>query len=130
MRVASCRCSRLKAECQGEPVRVSVCHCAECQRRTGSAFSAQARFGSDAVNVIGSFQTFERIADSGNTLTYHFCQSCGSTIAYQIDAWPDVIAIPLGAFADRDFPDPTYSIYESRKLSWVSVIGETTVHYD
>jgi len=29
---------------EGEPVRVSVCHCLECQRRTGIAFSVQARF--------------------------------------------------------------------------------------
>lgn len=130
MKVASCRCSRLHAECPDEPIRVSVCHCVECQRRTGSAFSAQARFTAESVKVTGQYQTFARVADSGNTLTYRFCPSCGSTIAYQIDAWPDIIAVPLGAFAAQEFPDPTYSIYECRKHSWVSVIGDTTVHHD
>lgn len=130
MNVASCRCSRLRAECRGEPLRVSVCHCFECQRRTGSVFSAQVRFAADTVKVIGPFQTFERVADSGNTLTYRFCPSCGSTIAYQIDAWPDVIAVPLGAFECHVFPDPAYSIYESRKHQWVYVTGEKTIHHD
>jgi hypothetical protein len=32
IRTATCRCGRLKAECKGEPVRVSVCHCLDCQR--------------------------------------------------------------------------------------------------
>jgi hypothetical protein len=42
-RTASCRCGALRAICEGEPVQVSVCHCLECQRRSGSAFAAQAR---------------------------------------------------------------------------------------
>jgi hypothetical protein len=55
MRVATCRCVNLRAECAGEPVRVSVCHCLECQRRTGSAFSVQARFPAGSVEVEGDF---------------------------------------------------------------------------
>ena len=43
-RRASCTCGQLHLETTGEPVRVSVCHCLDCQRRTGSAFAAQARF--------------------------------------------------------------------------------------
>lgn len=129
MRVASCRCSRLRAECSGDPVRVSVCHCEECQRRTGSAFSVQARFDCNAVEISGPFETFERIADSGNILSYRFCPSCGSTVAYQIDAWPDVIAIPLGAFGDQDFPEPAYSVYERRKQPWIAVTSDKTEHH-
>jgi len=130
VKIASCRCSQLRAECEGAPLRVSICHCTECQRRTGSAFSAQARFSADAVNLVGAFQTFERVADSGNRLTYRFCPSCGSTIAYQIDAWPDVIAVPIGAFEDEDFPDPVYSIYESRMRPWLRINGDAVQHHD
>ena len=35
-RVATCRCGRVQAVCVGDPVRVSVCHCLDCQRRSGS----------------------------------------------------------------------------------------------
>ena len=124
MKIAKCRCSSLRAECKGDPLRVSVCHCEECQRRTGSAFAVQARFHCDAVEITGPSKTFERIADSGNVLSYRFCPSCGSTVAYQIDAWPDVIAIPLGAFEQQDFPAPVYSVYERRKHPWVTLTGE------
>lgn len=33
-RQASCSCGQLRLTCAGEPVRISVCHCLECQRRT------------------------------------------------------------------------------------------------
>ena len=42
-RRAQCSCGQLAAICAGEPVRVSVCHCLECKRRSGSAFSNNAR---------------------------------------------------------------------------------------
>ena len=55
-RVASCRCGQLTATCRGEPVRVSVCHCLNCQKRSGSAFAAQARWPDDQVTITGATQ--------------------------------------------------------------------------
>lgn len=130
MRIATCRCGSLKAECTGEPLRMSVCHCLECKRRTGSVFSAQARFFVENVKVIGESSTFVRIADSERTLTYRFCPGCGSTVAYQIDALPGVVAIPLGAFGAEVLSIPAYSIYERSKCTWVSIIGDGIEHID
>ena len=130
MHVAKCRCGRLQAVCSSEPVRVSVCHCIACQRRTGSAFSAQARFPATDVSVEGEASTYVRTADSGRRLTYRFCPACGSTVAYSIDEWPDVIAVPLGLFDGGDFPPPTYSIYERRKKAWASIDTPDVEHHD
>lgn len=130
MRVATCRCGSLRAECVGEPLRVSVCHCLECQCRTGSAFSAQARFPTGSVEVTGDFRTFVRTADSGSSLTYKFCPNCGSTVVYQIDTWPDIVAVPLGAFGEGEFPVPAYSIYERRKRPWVDIAGDGLEHHE
>ena len=123
-RVATCRCGQLKASCEGEPVRVSVCHCLECQKRSGSAFAAQARWADDDITVTGEAKVWERVADSGHRVTYRFCPDCGSTVTYQIEGWPGVTAVPLGAFADPDFPAPKFSVYEDRKHAWVDVLGD------
>jgi hypothetical protein len=64
-RTASCACGSLTAACEGEPVRISICHCLDCQRRTGSAFGAAAFFPREAVRTDGPSQVFERAADSG-----------------------------------------------------------------
>jgi hypothetical protein len=127
-RIATCRCGQLQARCEGEPVRVSVCHCLDCQRRTGSAFAAQARWPEERVTVGGEAKTWERIADSGHRATYHFCPHCGSTIAFVIEGWPGVVAIPLGAFADLTFPAPKFSVYEHRKHAWTVVLGDDVEH--
>jgi len=127
-RIATCRCGQLRAECEGEPVRISVCHCLDCQKRTGSAFAAQARWPDDKVKVTGKSSTWVRTADSGHRATYRFCPDCGSTVAYVIEGWPGVTAIPLGAFADPSFPAPRFSVYEHRKHPWTVVLGDEVEH--
>jgi hypothetical protein len=126
--VATCRCGHLRAECKGEPIRVSVCHCLECQKRTGSAFAAQARWPDGQVSVSGKSSNWVRTADSGSRSTFRFCPDCGSTVAYVSDGRPGVTAIPLGAFADPSFPAPRFSVYEHRKHPWTVVLGDEVEH--
>ena len=130
VREAGCRCGRLRARCEGEPVRVSVCHCLACQQRTGSAFAAQARFPAGRVKITGDYKTWTRTADSGRTVDYHFCPECGSTVFYSGGNFPDVIAVPVGAFADPMFPPPRFSVWEVRKHPWTVVLGDEVEHTD
>ena len=60
-RTASCRCGRLSATCTGDPVRISVCHCLDCQRRSGSSFAAQARFPVHQVTIVGESATLDAL---------------------------------------------------------------------
>ncbi|QNA85174.1 GFA family protein [Sphingomonas sp. So64.6b] len=130
MRQAQCRCGQLSATVAGDPVRVSVCHCLACQRRTGSAFAAQARFAAANVTITGDTRSYVRRADSGRQVIYRFCPECGSTMAYENPDMPGLIAIPLGNFADPAFPAPTFSFYESRKHHWTAILGEDVFHED
>lgn len=123
-RHASCGCGQLRVICQGEPVRISVCHCLACQRRTGSAFAAQARFPRDRIAIEGRSTAWRRVADSGRGLTFHFCPKCGATVHYGQDDIPDVVAVPLGAFADPGFPAPWVSVWERRKHAWVTMAAD------
>jgi hypothetical protein len=106
-----------------------MCHCLGCQRRTGSVFGAQARFPRERVRVTGDTTPFIRTADSGNRITFHFCPSCGSTVYYEPEAEAELIAVPVGAFADPTFPSPSVSVYESRRHHWVDV-PPAIDHYD
>ena len=130
-RRAECRCGQLVATVTGEPIRISVCHCLACQRRTGSAFAAQARFDAADVKIEGDSREWARIAESGNRIVYHFCPECGSTVWYRGGAGlPEAIAIPLGAFADPAFPAPLFSVWEKRKHPWVAIPGDEVLHSD
>jgi len=128
-RTASCRCGQLSATVTGEPVRVSVCHCLNCKKRSGSAFAVQARWPRGRTEIAGESKTFVKVADSGNKATFHFCPDCGSDVFYEIDGkfddkFNDLIAIPVGTFDDSFFAHPSYSVWESRKHPWIEITGD------
>lgn len=123
LRTAACSCGQLSATTSAEPIRVSVCHCLACQRRTGSVFAAQARFPGSAVTIRGNSKQFVRVGDEGGRATFNFCPDCGSTVFYTAEDCVDSIAIPVGAFADPSFPPPGFSVYEERMHAWVVMPG-------
>jgi hypothetical protein len=128
-RTAACSCGQLRLEATGEPIRISVCHCLACQRRTGNAFGIQARFPSDRVRVSGRSSEYTRVSDNGEERTFHFCPECGATVFFATASAPDVIGVPAGAFADPKFPQPTVSVWESRRHSWVG-LPDSIEHHD
>jgi len=121
LRSAICSCGQLQIATTGEPVRISVCHCLACQRRTGSAFGVQARFPRDAVTMTGRGTRYVRTADSGKTVTSTFCPECGATVYYELELVPGFIGVPVGGFADPGFTPPQVSVYEEHRHPWVGL---------
>ena len=130
VRTARCMCGQLSLECRGEPVRVSVCHCLDCQRRSGSAFAVQARYPAGMVEISGRTHFWTSIGPSGAETSFFLCPDCGSGGWFMNAGQPDLVAIPVGSFADPGFPVPIYSVYETRKHEWVSIVGTGIDHYD
>ena len=123
-RDAACNCGQLHLTVHGDPVRISLCRCLACQRRSGSAFAIQARFPAKDVHVSGQFSEYTRTSDAGEARTFRFCPDCGATVFYTTEDAAELIAVPVGAFADPSFPGPTVSVYESRRHSWVSLSAD------
>jgi hypothetical protein len=121
-RIAACACGRLKLRVLGEPKRVSMCHCADCQRRTGSLFSVAAFYPREAVEILeGDSKAFTRPSASGKSVTFHFCPGCGASIYWLPERMPDLIGIAVGAFADPSFPQPEQSVWSKDRHHWLSL---------
>jgi hypothetical protein len=120
-REATCHCGQLRLEVTGEPFRVSLCSCLDCQRRTGSAFGMQAGFRADQVEVTGRYADFSRISSESDRKehVFHFCPDCGSQVFYTEPTEPDLVVVSAGSFADPSFPAPVESGYDSRRHRWV-----------
>ncbi|WP_265571585.1 GFA family protein [Sphingomicrobium nitratireducens] len=127
---AACRCGQLEAVTRGEPLRVSICHCRACQKRSGSAFAAQVRFPVENVRVKGDAKSWTRTGDAGGEVEYRFCADCGTTVAYTLSSEPQSIAIPLGLFDDPYRFRPAASVYEERMHEWVELAGGDIDHHD
>ena len=121
-RTATCACAKLTATATGDPVRVSICHCDGCKRRTGSAFALTSTWAEDQVRVAGETRRWTRVGESGGAFRGEFCPSCGSTIAYRIDARPGMVSIPVGAFADASFPAPHVEVFAEKAHPWIEKI--------
>lgn len=95
-----CVCGAVRYETRGDPLRVTVCHCAWCQRRTGTAFSVEAIFEDEKVDIQGGPLTkYRHISDrSGRWLDVEFCPRCGTNIGLTLEWRPGVRIIDAGTF--------------------------------
>lgn len=129
-REASCSCGQLQIRCEGEPLRVSMCHCLACQRRTGSAFGIQAWYAHARVQPAqGVAKRYVRRADSGRTVAFGFCPECGGTLFWEAERAPGLVAVAVGAFAEPGFERPGLSVWEKRMHPWTAAIGEQPMEH-
>ena len=103
-RRAACSCGQLHLTIEGEPSRISMCHCLACQRRTGAVISNQARFRREQVTFAGKATAWMRTAESGNALTFHFCPTCGSTVYWENEGFPGTSPLPSATSPTRISP--------------------------
>ena len=124
-RVAACACGEITLTVSADPWAQFMCHCEQCQRRTGSTFGVQAWYPRQQVlSVQGVSKRFTRLSDSGRTVTFDFCPECGGTIFWQAEQRPNLIAVAVGSFADPTFEKPGHSVWERRQHPWTLAIGE------
>ena len=122
---ASCQCGSLTAQIQdGAEPMVVMCHCIDCQRRSGSQFGSIAYYPADEVEVSGEAREFSRGTDNGNTFTTGFCPTCGSTVYARPSRMPEIVGVTVGTIADPSFSRPTRSVYEQSKHQWIELPAE------
>jgi hypothetical protein len=59
-RVATCQCRSFRLVAAGEPEFVNICHCTECQRRSGVPLTCNAYFLKDNVRLEGEYKVYTR----------------------------------------------------------------------
>ena len=140
-RTARCACGRVEVTVEGEPVRVYVCHCDFCQRRSGSVFLASASFPEDRViSITGETQCYNGLEVDGvgavgipGGINYRFCAVCASSL-YCDMVYPTsgqrFFSIALGNFVDPVFPPPTTELFTKFRHPWVPPIPDAVQIHD
>jgi len=119
-----CLCGKVRYSADAEPVFVGVCHCKNCQKHTGSAFSAVIAVPKPTVTVTGETKTFDDHGDSGKVLARTFCPACGSSLMDEAEMMPGVVMILTGTLDDSSAVQPVMEIYCDSAQPWVSLQGE------
>jgi hypothetical protein len=94
---------------------------------TGSAFGHNSVWPEQAVRLTGETHQWTRVGESGGKAYFDFCPTCGSTVTYRIDARPDMVSIPIGAFADPEFPEPHAEVYAEKAHRWLGKLLDEAV---
>ncbi len=78
--------------------------------------------------VAGTPKTFSKTADSGKTITSHFCGDCGSTLFRQCETFGASTAVKAGIIdgpGALDASRPTAELFAPRRVAWVPEIPGT-----
>jgi hypothetical protein len=115
-----CLCGQVTYSADAEPTAQALCHCANCQRQTGTAFSIVIGVPVGAFQVEGdtlaSFPTTGEV--HGTTTLRHFCSACGSPIYSSVEAMPDVVWVKAGTLDDASWLKPNAEVWLRSAQPW------------
>lgn len=112
-----CLCGGVRFEVAEPPVSASYCHCTRCQRRTGTAASAQARVVPGSVRITAG-EELVRVFRPEDGFGKAFCPQCGSALWSVDPASGEISGVRLGAFDSDPGVRPEYRQFVAYAAAW------------
>jgi hypothetical protein len=119
----ACHCGNLRYEAEIDPQTVGVCHCTDCQRLTGSAFSVYVPVPRERFRLTGAPRIYVKTAESGRRRAQAFCPRCGTRIYASAAEDAQVFNLRLGTIEERAELAPKVQIWCRSALPWVNALG-------
>jgi hypothetical protein len=113
-RSGSCLCGGVQFVVTGEPLRAGLCHCKDCRKTSGSAFSAFAVWPLEAFETNGIVNSY-----GGRS----FCPTCGSRVSFVGD---DEVEVMVGSLdlAPTEELKPAYELWIGRREHWLQPLPD------
>ena len=116
-----CACGAVRYTAASAPLAMTNCHCRDCQRASGSAFSAFVVIPKDAVQVEGEVRYHAMTGESGGTIERGFCPACGSPIATRFARLPRMLGLMAGSLDDPSLYRPTLDVFTESAQAWLTL---------
>ena len=98
---------------------IAVCHCADCQKQSGSAFSTNVLVPTASIAFEGDSRSqYVKTGASGQKVTRNFCSNCGSPLTTELPAFDNLAAVKAGTLDDSSWVKPTIQIWCDTAKSW------------
>ncbi|PNS19091.1 hypothetical protein CAC42_1827 [Sphaceloma murrayae] len=126
----SCFCEAIGIDYTGEPGGKVLCHCRDCHKISGSVFSTNIIVGKDQFKVTkGTPKTISKKADSGKSITSHFCGDCGTTL-FRVGDWsPESIILKAGVLDNVEElynGAPAVELFTPSRMPWLTQVEGST----
>jgi len=122
-RTGGCLCGAVRYELVWPPKALVVCHCTDCQKQAGTAFSVVGVTSRDDITVTGELATFTHKGSSGQAVNRKFCGLCGSPVLTDTDAARkgDIIFFKAGTLDETGDLAPTTHYWTRSAQSWLAL---------
>jgi hypothetical protein len=117
-----CRCGRVtyRVEANDAPL-VYACHCLDCQRWSGSAFTLNVLIPNDAIAVSGTLTSYAYNSASGATSVHYFCSECHARIYNTNASAPGLAILRAGTLTGSHLLVPVAHIWTKRMQPWLKL---------
>ena len=113
-----CLCGQVRYESTSKPLVSAACHCTNCRKQSGTAYSVIIGVSSDSLAISGdSLRTFNDVGSSGQPVERKFCSTCGSPL-FSRGTKEDILYIKAGSLDDSDWVKPNVEIWCDSQVSW------------
>lgn len=116
----SCLCGAFKYSVEGSFGDVRLCHCSQCRRKSGTAFTANAKIDVSQWSLEGPEDLISEF-EHKRGLYNAFCARCGSPLYARSDADRNDIRVRLGGFEGDLDVRITGHVWTSSKASWYEI---------
>ncbi|MBL4623060.1 MAG: GFA family protein [Immundisolibacteraceae bacterium] len=116
-----CFCGAVRYRVTGEPFRANICHCTNCQKRTGSSYGISTYFKEQQVEFNDAERKLYRFEsdESGRFGNMEFCANCGTTVTWTAEFFAGARGIAGGSFDDPNW-------FEIQNHGWVRSAQQRT----
>lgn len=123
-----CHCGLIAYRAVIDPSDVSICHCTDCQRLTGSAYRVTAIAQKQNFHMTrGKPRLYVKRGDNGKKRLQYFCGDCGSPIFTTGEGHEArVIGIRVGTIDQRQTLVPTRQTWCASRLAWTAHLDGIT----
>jgi hypothetical protein len=129
MLTGGCLCGGVRFEVTEQPVSFTYCHCTRCQRRTGGAWSAQARVTGGSVRFLQGEELVKGWQPPDDGWEKCFCASCGSQL-FSKRRDGEIWSVRLGAFDEDPGLQPKHHQYVAYAAAWTPIPDDGVPRYD
>jgi len=123
VRHGGCLCGAVRYEVSWPPQAMAVCHCSDCQKQAGSAFSLVGVSARDNLKLRGELHTFSHPGSSGQTVNRRFCGQFGSPVLTDTEAAREqgIIFFKAGTLDETADLAPTVHYWTKSAQHWFAI---------
>jgi len=109
-----CLCGKISYRITGPKIWSGYCHCESCRRFSGAVVTSWLGISDTDLE----FDQHQPAVYQSEGVKRGFCPSCGSSLTYQSERFPDYIQLHLGSLDQPQRYRPQDHVHYAEKVAW------------